>query len=299
MEKVQVLLSAYNGEKYIKKQIESILNQKEVEVSLLIRDDGSSDKTIEIIGKLADENSNITFYKGENLGPARSFMDLLNKSNEVSYYAFADQDDLWEPKKLISAINKLKEENKPELYMSALEIVDEELNSIEIKQVDGNFTFEGAMIKNFATGCTLVLNKKLRDIIKSYNPTYLIMHDSWITRVCYAIGGNVIIDEDYYIKYRQHTGNVLGYKDEGLQKLKRQFKIAFKNNVSMRVNIAKELKQGYNEMLTEEAKEVIENLINYRQSKEAKKWLLKNKNFRTTNSVINIKMKLAIMLNKF
>ena len=81
MEKVQVLLSAYNGEKYIKKQIESILNQKEVEVSLLIRDDGSSDKTIEIIGKLADENSNITFYKGENLGPARSFMDLLNKSD--------------------------------------------------------------------------------------------------------------------------------------------------------------------------------------------------------------------------
>ena len=299
MEKVQVLLSAYNGEKYIKKQIESILNQKEVEVSLLIRDDGSSDKTIEIIGKLADENSNITFYKGENLGPARSFMDLLNKSDEVSYYAFADQDDVWEPKKLISAINKLKEENKPELYMSALEIVDEELKHIEIKQVDGNFCFEGAMIKNFATGCTLVLNKKLRDIIKSYNPTYLIMHDSWITRVCYAIGGNVIIDEDYYIKYRQHTGNVLGYKDEGLQKLKRQFKIAFKNNVSMRVNIAKELKQGYNEMLTEEAKEVIENLINYRQSKEAKKWLLKNKNFRTTNSVINIKMKLAIMLNKF
>ena len=197
MERVQVLLSAYNGEKYIKKQIESILNQKEVEVSLLIRDDGSSDKTIEIIGKLADENRNITFYKGENLGPARSFMDLLNKSDEVSYYAFADQDDVWEPKKLISAINKLKEENKPELYMSALEIVDEELNPIEIKQVTGNFCFEGAMIKNFATGCTLVLNKKLRDVIKSYNPTYLIMHDSWITRVCYAIGGNVIIDEDY------------------------------------------------------------------------------------------------------
>ena len=299
MEKVQVLLSAYNGEKYIKKQIESILNQKEVEVSLLIRDDGSSDKTIEIIGKLADKNTNIIFYKDENLGPARSFMDLLNKSDEVSYYAFADQDDIWEPKKLISAINKLKEDNKPELYMSALEIVDEELNPIEIKQVTGNFCFEGAMVKNFATGCTLVLNKKLRDIIKSYNPTYLIMHDSWITRVCYAIGGNVIIDENHYIKYRQHTGNVLGYKDEGLQKLKRQFKIAFKNNISMRVNIAKELKQGYNEMLTEDAKEVIENLINYQENKEAKKWLLKNKNFRTTNSIINIKMKLAIISNKF
>lgn len=299
MKKVQVLLSAYNGEKYIKKQIESILNQKEVEVSLLIRDDGSSDKTIEIIGKLADENSNITFCKGENLGPARSFMDLINKSDEVSYYAFADQDDVWKPNKLISAINKMKEDNRPELYMSALEIVDEDLNPIEIKQVTGNFTFEGAMIKNFATGCTLVFNKNLRDIIKIYNPNYLIMHDSWITRVCYAVGGNVIIDENYYIKYRQHSANVLGYKDDGIKKLKRQFKIAFKNNVSMRVNIAKELKQGYNEMLTENAKEIVNNLINYQQDKKAKKWLLKNKNFRTNNFIINIKMKLAIILNKF
>lgn len=299
MEKVQVLLSAYNGEKYIKKQIESILNQKEVKVLLLIRDDGSSDKTIEIIEELANKNSNITFYKGKNLGPARSFMDLINKSNEVNYYAFADQDDVWEPNKLISAIKKLKENNKPELYMSSLEIVDEELKPIGIKQVDGNFTFEGAMIKNFATGCTLVFNKKLRDIIKSYNPTYLIMHDSWITRVCYAIGGNVIIDENHYIKYRQHTGNVLGYKDEGLKKLKRQFKIAFKDNESMRVNIAKELKRGYREMITEDAKEVIENLINYQRNKKSKNWLLKNKNFRTTNSIINTKMKLAIILNKF
>lgn len=299
MEKVQVLMSTYNGEKYIKKQIESILNQKEVEVSLLIRDDGSTDKTIEIIGKLANKNNNITFFKGQNIGPARSFMDLINKSDEVKYYAFADQDDVWEPKKLISAINKLEEENKPELYISALEIVDEELNPIEIKKVSGNFCFEGAMIKNFATGCTMCFNKKLRDIIKNYTPNYIIMHDSWITRVCYAIGGNVIIDENTYIKYRQHSSNVLGYKDEGFQKIKRQIKIAFKDNVSMRVNIAKELKQGYKEILTEDTKEVIENLINYQTDKEAKKWILRNKKFRTNNIVINTKMKIAILLNKF
>ena len=226
-------------------------------------------------------------------------MDLINKSDEVKYYAFADQDDIWEPKKLICAISKLEEDNKPELYMSALEIVNEDLNPIEIKKVSGNFCFEGAMIKNFATGCTMCFNKKLRDIIKSYTPSYIIMHDSWITRVCYAIGGNVLIDENTYIKYRQHSSNVLGYKDEGFQKLKRQFKIAFKDNVSMRVNIAKELKQGYQEMLTEKAKEVIENLINYQKDKESKKWILRNKQFRTNNFVINTKMKIAILLNKF
>ena len=266
---------------------------------MLIRDDGSTDKTIEIIGNLLEKNNNITFYKGENLGPARSFMDLINKSNEVEYYAFADQDDVWEPKKLISALNKLRENDKPELYISALEIVDEELNPMEIKKVSGNFCFEGAMIKNFATGCTMCFNKKLRDIIKSYTPNYIIMHDSWILRVCYAIGGNVIIDENAYIKYRQHSSNVLGYKDEGFQKLKRQFKIAFIDKISMRVNIAKELKQGYEKMLTENATEVVDNLINYQKDKNAKKWLLKNKNFRTNNLSINTKMKIFIILNKF
>ena len=300
MYKVQVLLSTYNGEKYIKEQIESILNQKEVEVSLLIRDDGSSDKTIEIIGKLADKNNNIIYYKDENLGPARSFMDLLYKSSEYDYYAFADQDDIWRKQKLISAINMLKEkENEPSLYMSALEVVDENLNLIETKKVNGNLSFEGEMIRNFATGCTMVLNKKLCDIIKQYNPSYLIMHDSWITRVCYAVGGNVIIDDNSYIKYRQHTGNVLGYKDEGFQKIKRQFKIAFKNNISMRVNIAKELKNGYYKMLTNEAKEVVDNLINYQEDKKAKRWLLHNKKFRTNNLKINTKMIIAILLNKF
>ena len=300
MYKVQVLLSTYNGEKYIKEQIESILNQKEVEVSLLIRDDASSDKTIEIIGKLADKNNNIIYYKDENLGPARSFMDLLYKSGEYDYYAFADQDDIWQKQKLISAINMLKEkENEPSLYMSALEVVDENLNLIETKKVNGNLSFEGEMIRNFATGCTMVLNKKLCDIIKQYNPSYLIMHDSWITRVCYAVGGNVIIDDNSYIKYRQHTGNVLGYKDEGFQKIKRQFKIAFKNNISMRVNIAKELKNGYYKMLTNEAKEVVDNLINYKEDKKAKKWLLHNKKFRTNNLKINTKMIIAILLNKF
>ena len=299
MDKVQVLLSTYNGEKYLQEQIESILKQEDVEISLLIRDDGSCDKTIEIIENLKRKNSNISYYPGDNLGPARSFMDLINKSGNFDYYAFSDQDDVWKPKKLISAINKLKQSNKPSLYMSSLEIVDESLNFIETKQVDGNFCFEGEMIKNFATGCTQVFNKTLMKIIKSYTPNYIIMHDSWITRVCYAIGGNVIIDNNSNILYRQHQGNVLGYQDEGFQKLKRQFKIAFLNKVRMRVNIAEELKNGYENLLTSNAREVIDNLISYPYDKKAKKWLLENKNFRTKDPKMNRKMKLSIYLNRF
>lgn len=300
MKKVQVLMSTYNGEKYIEEQIDSILKQENVQVSLLIRDDGSSDKTIQIITNIAQKNNNVSFYTGENLGPAKSFMNLINKSGEADYYAFSDQDDVWEQNKIISAINKLENyEKEPSMYISALEIVDENLNKIETKKVNGNFSFEGELIKNFATGCTQVLNKKLCDFIKQYNPSYIIMHDSWITRVCYAIGGNVIIDDIAYIKYRQHSSNVLGYKDNGLQKLKKQYKIAFKNNVSMREKIAKELKNGYEENLTENAKQVVNKLINYKTDIKAKMWLLTNKKFRANNFLINLKMMVAILLNKF
>lgn len=300
MKKIQVLMSTYNGEKYLKEQIESILNQENVEISLLIRDDGSTDETLNILEHLAKENKNIHYYASQNIGVARSFMELVNKSNEADYYAFADQDDVWKPKKLISAIKKLESNiETPSLYISALEVVDEELNTIEIKKVSGNNCFEGEMAKNFATGCTMVFNKKLCDIIKMYNPEYLIMHDSWITRVCYAIGGNVVVDRNTYIKYRQHGNNVVGYKDEGFKKLKKQFKIAFVDKVSMRVNIAKELKSGYKEFFTEHIKQVVDMLINYQKDKKAKKWLLHNKNFRTNSWKINAKILISIILGKF
>lgn len=301
MEKVQILLSTYNGEKYLKEQIESIIKQEEVEISILIRDDGSTDGTMQILTELAKKYNNIAFYQGKNLGPARSFMELVKHSEDVvSYYAFADQDDVWKPKKIITAIQKLQNQEKvPSLYISAVEIVDENLNTIGIKKVAGNPTLEGAIIKNFAYGCTQVFNKKMRDSINQYKPNYLIMHDSWITRICYAIGGKVIIDENSYIQYRQHEGNVVGAKEGGFQKLRKQLTIAFRDNICMRVKIAEELRNGYEDMLTDHAKELIENLISYPTNKKAKKWLLQNKNFRTKDAKINAKMKLAIRLNKF
>ena len=275
-------------------------SQENVEVSLLIRDDGSTDKTISILEKIVKENTNVSYYIGKNIGSAKSFIDLVNQSKEVDYYAFADQDDVWNSKKIISAIEKIENDsNIPSLYISALEVVDEELNTIEIKKVSGNLCFEGEMAKNFATGCTMVFNKKLCNAIKTYNPSYIIMHDSWITRVCYAIGGNVVVDENTYIKYRQHGNNVVGYKDEGFRKLKKQLKIAFVDKISMRVNIAKELKSGYEELLTDNAKELVNNLINYQTNWKAKKWLLKNKKFRTNITRIDRKIKIGIILNRF
>ena len=93
---VAVLMSTYNGEKYIRDQIDSILSQIKVNVTLFIRDDGSTDSTVKIITQYTEKYSNIKFWVGENIGVGNSFMQLLySLTDEFDYYAFSDQDDIW------------------------------------------------------------------------------------------------------------------------------------------------------------------------------------------------------------
>ena len=100
--KVCVLISTYNGEKFLDEQIASILAQKGVEVDILVRDDGSSDMTCSLLERWQKEGK-LKWYKGENLGFARSFMNLLKTASVYDYYAFCDQDDVWLPEKLKKA----------------------------------------------------------------------------------------------------------------------------------------------------------------------------------------------------
>ena len=92
--KVLILLSTYNGERYIKEQIESLLKQENVKVSILVRDDGSTDGTINILNEYQKQGK-LKWYTGENLKPAKSFMNLVENAPEYEYYAFCDQDDVW------------------------------------------------------------------------------------------------------------------------------------------------------------------------------------------------------------
>ena len=109
MEKVCVLMSTYNGEKYLKEQLDSILNQNSIIVDILIRDDGSTDKTLNILDEYNKKYNNIRYYTGENLKSAKSFLDLLFTAGEYDYYSFSDQDDVWDRDKLLVAVSKLKE----------------------------------------------------------------------------------------------------------------------------------------------------------------------------------------------
>ena len=133
METVCVLMSTYNGEKYLQEQLDSIINQVGVNVRILVRDDGSTDSTTDILNNYKREGY-LDWYSGTNLKSARSFMDLVNRAPESEYYAFSDQDDYWLPTKLQVAVNVLKsaDSRKSALYYSRTTLVDE--NLLPIKQ---------------------------------------------------------------------------------------------------------------------------------------------------------------------
>ena len=106
--KVKILLSSYNGEQYIREQIDSLLSQTQTGVEILVRDDGSTDSTKAILDEYQDRDR-LSWYGGENLGPGLSFWKLLEDSGEADYYAFCDQDDVWDQDKVEIAVRTLEE----------------------------------------------------------------------------------------------------------------------------------------------------------------------------------------------
>lgn len=215
MESVCVLMSTYNGEKYLRTQLDSILAQiGNFNLLIHIRDDGSTDNTQSILQKYAQIYTNITWEQGNtNLGSTLSFMKLMYEAPKANYYALADQDDYWMPEKIQKAIVHLKY-NKVMLYCSAKKIVDSELHPLNRKDPEPEFKFSDTMFKkNMAFGCTFVYTQAMASIIKKYPFSWRKgFHDSWLFKLA-VLFGNIYYDHEAYILYRQHSTNVVGAND--------------------------------------------------------------------------------------
>jgi glycosyltransferase involved in cell wall biosynthesis len=212
--KVAILLSTYNGEKYLDEYLHCLSAQEWCDITLIVRDDGSSDKTLQIL-KRNQGISNFSFLilpSDDNLGPAQSFFRLLVEAGDgFEYYAFSDQDDVWLPEKISRAVNKLEpvSKNVPALYCSRLEYVDEDLNHLQWSRIPRRIGFGNAIVENIATGCTTVINKSARELILSCIPLKCLMHDWW----CYLVVscfGQIVFDGHPGIKYRLHSSNRIG-----------------------------------------------------------------------------------------
>ena len=173
--RVAVMMSTYNGELYIKEQIDSIFKQKDVSIDLYIRDDGSSDKTLEIISEQKKIYNSVFILNNddnENLGPAKSFMTIVNSvGDNYDYYAFSDQDDIWMEDKIISAISLLEihDIEKPCIYGGSKTILTDS-ESLNPDYVDISMDFYSTIIRNKVAGCTMVFNKTLKMLINKYFP---------------------------------------------------------------------------------------------------------------------------------
>lgn len=213
---VKILLATYNGQDYLAEQVRSIQAQTVTDWELLIRDDGSTDGTHEVIRELVASDSRIRWINPDemiNLGVIKSFYTLV-KYEPADYYFFSDQDDVWLPNKLEVTLKRAQAEpaDQPLLVYTDLKVVDEDLNVLHESMIatqshHANTELHQELTENTVTGGTMMINKALADLWQTADD--LLMHDWYLALVAAALGKLVYLDRATQL-YRQHCNNVLG-----------------------------------------------------------------------------------------
>ena len=212
---VGILLSTYNGARFLPAQLDSFRHQTEPGWILFWRDDGSTDGTPAIMRAFATEcgpERVVTVESPEHLGASGSFFALLRAAAGSGLpLAFADQDDCWLPEKLAWALEALAGVAGPALYCSRQMLADAALRPIHpsapLQRAPG---FPAALTQNIATGCTMLLNPAAVDLVVQSRPPEGTLHDWWSYMLVAAAGGRVIADDRATLLYRQHGSNLVG-----------------------------------------------------------------------------------------
>ena len=208
--RVVVVMSTYQGERFVGEQVRSIIDQLPSEGRLIIRDDGSTDRTVDRINAITDPR--ISIVRGTNIGFARSFFALLEMlPADADLAMLSDQDDVWLPGRIDRAARQVRNCKGPTLYCSRLELVDEALRPLGISSAwPRGPSFANALAENIVTGCTVALNRPALELVLQLgNPAAIHFHDWWMYLVISAFG-TVIADPVPTVLYRQHGGNVVG-----------------------------------------------------------------------------------------
>lgn len=236
---VEVLISTYNGEKYIERQINSIIGQNDVDIHVTVRDDGSQDSTVNVLTQLKDKYPNkISVFAETNVGYKKSFLNLLQLASKADYYSYSDQDDIWLPNKLISAVSQLSSvDSTIKLYSSNLNIVDSNLKLLyktRFKKERTNIYSE--IVRHRFAGCTFLFSEDLKNLVYSISEKYvdanlLPGHDCLMTFVAFTFG-KVCLDENSYINHIRYEDSVTA----GGNGLYKRFKVEYRHIFSRRNN---------------------------------------------------------------
>jgi glycosyltransferase involved in cell wall biosynthesis len=219
--RVILLLSTYNGEKYLDQQLESLLVQTHKNWVLYWRDDGSTDGTVAIMEAFAARaGQGRCVYidpSRQRCGPTTSFLTLLTAAVEklaaLDAIAFVDQDDVWLPHKLARGLAALKTipPDEPALYCAPQILVDAALRRIGISgRAPRGGAFPASLTQNIATGCTVMLNRAAAALVARSRPSPSTLHDWWCYLLVTAAGGRLVQDKEPVVLYRQHATNAVG-----------------------------------------------------------------------------------------
>ncbi|MCL1886916.1 MAG: glycosyltransferase family 2 protein [Betaproteobacteria bacterium] len=228
---VAILLCTYNGEKYIRQQVESIIAQTHTDWSLWVSDDGSKDNTLHIIQEcMENQPQSLHIRLGPSIGFAHNFMSLLNcEAIHADYFAFSDQDDIWHCDKIERALrwHVSVSGEMPNLYGGRSHLVDEAGQSIGYsRRFSKKPCFSNALVQSMVGGNTMVMNQKARDLLRVYKDgTDVAFHDWWAYIFITGAGGNFYFDLIPSIDYRQHGANLVGLKKGVAARLRRFHKL--------------------------------------------------------------------------
>ena len=206
---VVILLSTYNGEKYLEEQLQSIFAQTYWKnCTMFVRDDGSKDGTVEILKKYEQEGK-LRLECGENIGFVKSFFRLIANAPDADFYSFADQDDVWNADKIERAVTKLLEadNSKPQLYFSDYDFYTADMQYIGYRKTKNNYpTFYESLTDCRAAGFTTVINREFYSILKTFKPENIYYHDYFMYMLSFCIT-IPIYDRISTAKYRRHGNN--------------------------------------------------------------------------------------------
>ncbi len=273
--KVIICMSTYNGEKYIEEQIESLLNQTYKNIEIYVRNDGSKDKSLEILKKYEEEKK-IHLIQGKNVGVVNSFYECLKEAyNNGEYFAYCDQDDKWHNDKIERAVKKLNEENQdiPLLYFSEFNYCDENLKYQNKSSLNKKGTsFRNSLVECISFGISEVFNKKLAEKIIESKTEDICFHDWWAYMISAGFG-KVIYDEEATVEYRRTGSNVSpsgkGNIELQLYRIKKFVFGKYFKNIRKQIN---KYKLQFSDELSDENKKIINTFsLNYNLIKAFKK----------------------------
>lgn len=210
-------MCTYNGEQYLIEQLDSIKKQDIYHIDIWVSDDGSSDSTYELLRSYQKKwNKGLFEIKdGPRKGFAANFLSLISDLDIIAdYYAFSDQDDIWEVDKLVRAIDNLgkNDNNKPALYCSRTKLIAQ--CGKDLKYTSPLFSkkpsFANAIVQSLAGGNTMVINNKARELVCKAKAQNIISHDWWVYMLVSGADGHIFYDSTPSVQYRQHENNEIG-----------------------------------------------------------------------------------------